>query len=370
MEASPFKTFREGPCDSTQEPMFCGKSVSIARLDVYKYHYFVKVVDRALSYFWRPNEVNLTLDRVDFQQRLTENEQRIVLKNLGYQMVMDSEQGRAPALIFMALCSLPELESWLTFWTAFEGIHNQAYAHIQRSILDDASSVIDLITSDHEIVKRTKAVSEEYDKLYDLVCRRHVTGVDERELRVQLYRTLVCVNALESTRFFVSFACMFIFGERNLIEGCAKIMKFIARDEDLHCQATEFMLNKMADGSEGPEWAEIARDQQPFLTQMMRDVANQEMEWADYLFVDGAIPGLNPSILKKYVMFRTNLAMTRLKQAPLFDEIKSDPIPWMDKWTKSDPVQVAPQECEITSYQVGQIDPHVERGTLSKYADL
>lgn len=367
MQPSPLKTFRAGAKDSTSEPMFCGNSVAIARLDVYKYHFFVRLVERQQSYFWRPNEVNLTLDRNEFRNRMLPHEREIFMKNLSYQVVMDSEQGRAPALIFLALCSLPELESWLTIWTAFEGIHNQAYAHMMRSVLDDASVIFDKITTDNEIVKRTVAVSEEYDKLYDLICRKHVIGVDPHELKVQLYRTLACVNALESIRFFVSFACTFIFGERNIIEGCAKIMKFIARDEDLHCQGTEHMLKLMANGLEGEEWAAIAAEQRPFLIEIMKTVSLQEMEWADYLFVDGAILGLNASILKQYIKYRTNLALERLDIEHAYPDVTTDPLPWMDKWTKSDPVQVAPQEAEISSYQIGQIDPHVEEETLLKY---
>ncbi|EOL9231213.1 ribonucleotide-diphosphate reductase subunit beta, partial [Salmonella enterica] len=189
-------------------------------------------------------------------------------------------------------------------------------------------------------------------------------------LQRQLFRTLVSINALEAIRFYVSFACTFAFGERKLLEGNTKIMRFIARDEALHCEGTERMIRFMRTGREGLIWRQIAIEEEGFVYQTMKDVAEQEMRWADYLFKNGSMIGLNAEILKSYVKYRTNLAMRRLGLMPLFPEIKDDPLVWMNKWLLSDTLQIAPQEAEQSTYLVGQIDSTVDRDTLSHFADL
>ncbi|MCX0175231.1 ribonucleotide-diphosphate reductase subunit beta, partial [Escherichia coli] len=147
-------------------------------------------------------------------------------------------------------------------------------------------------------------------------------------------------------RFYVSFACTFAFGERKLLEGNTKIMRFIARDEALHCEGTERMIRFMRTGREGLLWKEIAADEENVIYDTMKSVAEQEMNWADYLFKDGSMIGLNADILKTYVKYRTNLAMNRLGLKALFPEVTTDPLVWMNKWLLTDTLQIAPQEAE------------------------
>ncbi|MFS7883330.1 class Ia ribonucleoside-diphosphate reductase subunit beta [Cronobacter malonaticus] len=378
-----YSTFRLGANDATKEPMFLGQSVNVARYDQQKYRDFEKLIEKQLSFFWRPEEVDITTDRIDFNNKLQEHERHIFLSNLRYQTLLDSVQGRSPTATLLPLISIPELETWVETWSFSETIHSRSYTHIIRGMVDDPSTVFDGIVADEEIISRAISISSEYDKLYDMTCARQHLGEDEFErlyaadfdgkpypLHRQLFRTLGSINSLEAIRFYVSFACTFAFGERKLLEGNTKIMRFIARDEALHCEGTERMLRFMRTGREGLLWKQIAAEEENYIYQTMMDVAGQEMRWADYLFKDGSMIGLNAEILKTYVKYRTNLAMRRLGLNPLFPEIKDDPLVWMNKWLFSDTLQIAPQEAEQSTYLVGQIDSTVDRAGLNQFADL
>ncbi|HCD8783896.1 TPA: class Ia ribonucleoside-diphosphate reductase subunit beta [Escherichia coli] len=378
-----YSTFRLGANDATKEPMFLGQSVNVARYDQQKYRDFEKLIERQLSFFWRPEEVDISSDRIDFNTKLRDHERHIFLSNLRYQTLLDSVQGRSPNATLLPLISIPELETWVETWSFSETIHSRSYTHIIRGMVDDPSIVFDGIVTDEEIISRAVSISTEYDKLYEMTCARQYLGKDEFErlyvnefdgkpnpLHRQLFRTLVSVNALEAIRFYVSFACTFAFGERKLLEGNTKIMRFIARDEALHCEGTERMIRFMRTGREGFMWLAIAAEEENFIYQTMRDVAEQEMRWADYLFKDGSMIGLNADILKTYVKYRTNLAMNRLGLKALFPEVTTDPLVWMNKWLLTDTLQIAPQEAEQSTYLVGQIDSTVDKASLSQFADL
>ena len=364
-----YSTFNPSSHDATLEPMFFGKNVNVARYDKQKYPIFEKLIEKQLSFFWRPEEVDLSTDRKDFMN-MPDHEQHIFLSNLKYQTLLDSVQGRSPNVAFLPIVSLPELETWFETWAFSETIHSRSYTHIIRNIITEPSEVFDQIVTNEEIVKRAESVTRLYDELIDLVniYSVHGTGVHRidgvprdvtmRSLKKKLYLTLVSVNVLEAIRFYVSFACSFAFAERAIMEGNAKIIKLIARDEALHLTGTQHMLNILASGSDDPEFKEIAVECREEARQIFIEAASQEKEWASYLFRDGSMIGLNAKILSDYVEYITNVRMRALGFEELFPS-KQNPLPWMNAWLSSDNVQVAPQESEISSYLVGQIDNEV-----------
>lgn len=376
---SQYSTFRLGANDATKEPMFLGLSVNVSRYDQQKYRLFEKLIEKQLSFFWRPEEVDISKDRIEFNNKLQPHERHIFLSNLRYQTLLDSVQGRSPNAILLPLASIPELETWIETWSFSETIHSRSYTHIIRGMVDNPAEIFDGIVSDEEIVSRAASVTEQYDALYQLICAREYLSEQEGRfdeiygelaMEKQVYRTLVAVNALEAIRFYVSFACTFSFGERGLLEGNTKIMRFIARDEALHCHSTEMMIKYMRVGKEGEQWKAVADELEPFVYQTMKDVAEQEMRWAEHLFKDGSMIGLNAEILKQYVKYRTNVSLRRMGLKPIFEDALNDPLPWMNKWLLSDQVQVAPQEVEVGSYLVGQIDSTVSSKSLKKFADI
>ncbi|NVK40003.1 MAG: ribonucleotide-diphosphate reductase subunit beta [Oceanospirillaceae bacterium] len=372
-----YSTFSTSTHDATREPMFFGRSVNVARYDKQKYPIFEKLIEKQLSFFWRPEEVDLSTDRKDFLG-MPEHEKHIFLSNLKYQTLLDSVQGRSPNIAFLPVVSLPELETWFETWAFSETIHSRSYTHIIRNIITEPSSVFDAIVTNEEIVKRAESVTKLYDQFIELVQVYVTHGEGEHEIRgrrfdtslrnlkCKLYLTLVSVNVLEAIRFYVSFACSFAFAERALMEGNAKIIKLIARDEALHLTGTQHMLNLMASGADDPEMKEVARECRDEARRIFAEAAQQEKDWAQYLFRDGSMIGLNAKILSDYVEYITNVRMKALGFEELFPS-KQNPLPWMNAWLVSDNVQVAPQESEISSYLVGQIDNEVGDGDFDDF---
>ncbi|HDL6039505.1 TPA: ribonucleotide-diphosphate reductase subunit beta [Mannheimia haemolytica] len=365
-----YTTFSQHKNDQLKEPMFFGQNVNVARYDQQKYEIFEKLIEKQLSFFWRPEEVDVSQDRIDYAQ-LPEHEKHIFISNLKYQTLLDSIQGRSPNVALLPLVSIPELETWIETWTFSETIHSRSYTHIIRNIVNDPSIVFDDIVTNEEIIKRAKDISAYYDdlirdsQLYSLYGEGsyQVDGktceVSLRSLKRQLYLCMMSVNALEAIRFYVSFACSFAFAERQLMEGNAKIIKFIARDEALHLTGTQHILNIMAYGNDDPEMAEIARECRQEAYELFLSAAEQEKVWAEYLFKDGSMIGLNRDILVQYIEYITNIRMQAVG-LPLPFKARSNPIPWINAWLVSDNVQVAPQEVEVSSYLVGQIDAKVD----------
>jgi len=361
-----YSIFNQTINDTLTEPMFFGDSVNVARFDQQKFEMFEKLTEKQLSFFWRPEEIDVSKDKIDFA-KLRSNEKHIFISNLQYQILLDSVQGRSPSIAFLPIVSLPELENWIETWSFSETIHSRSYTHIIRAIMNEPGVVFDEIMKTDEIIQRATSVSEFYDELikYSQAYLLHGEGKHEFNnekldvslygLKRLLYLTIMSVNILEAIRFYVSFACSFAFAERKVMEGNAKIIKLIARDEALHLTGTQHMINLMRDGKDDPDMKKIAKECESEVIQMFKDAAIQEKEWAEYLFRDGSMIGLNAEILKQYLEYITNVRMSALNMKPIFEQ-STNPLPWMNHWLDNDNVQVAPQETEITSYLVSAID--------------
>ena len=365
-----YSIFNQKINDTLKEPMFFGNSVNVARFDQQKFEMFEKLTEKQLSFFWRPEEIDVSKDKIDFA-KLLPNEKHIFISNLQYQILLDSVQGRSPNIAFLPIVSLPELENWIETWAFSETIHSRSYTHIIRAIVNEPGAVFDEIMKTEEIIQRATSVSKHYDKLIKHTQAYLLNGEGEHKidgktisinmysLKRLLYLTIMSVNILEAIRFYVSFACSFAFAERKVMEGNAKIIKLIARDEALHLTGTQHMINLMRDGKDDPDMQAIAIECESEVIQMFKDAANQEKEWAEYLFRDGSMIGLNAQILKQYLEYITNIRMSALNLQPIFEQT-TNPLPWLNHWLDSDNVQVAPQETEITSYLVSAIDNTID----------
>ncbi len=373
-----YSTFCQNKNDQMKEPMFFGQPVNVARYDQQRYPIFEKLIEKQLSFFWRPEEVDVSQDRIDYKN-LPDHEKHIFISNLKYQTLLDSIQGRSPNVALLPLVSIPELETWIETWTFSETIHSRSYTHIIRNIVTDPSLVFDDIVENEHIKARASDISRYYDDLIELsdyyitmgLGTHYVNGkiveVCQRALKKSLYLCIMCVNVLEAIRFYVSFACSFAFAERELMEGNAKIIRLIARDEALHLTGTQHIINIMRGGQDDPEMAEIAKECEQEAFDIFKDAAIQEKQWADYLFKDGSMIGLNKDILGQYIEYITNLRMTAVGLPAAFPNATQNPIPWINAWLSSDNVQVAPQEVEVSSYLVGQIDAEVGAEDLGDF---
>jgi ribonucleoside-diphosphate reductase beta chain len=347
-------------------PAFFGNNVGIARFDVLKYPWIEKLTDRQLSFFWRPEEIEIYKDAKDFKD-LTVNEQHIFTSNLKRQILLDSVQGRAPTAAFSPICSLPELETWITTWTFSETIHSRSYTHIIRNIYSNPSKVFDELLDIDEIVDCAKDISKYYDNLIDYNNNAGSCGTyagDYNHKRA-LWLSLVSVNVLEGIRFYVSFACSWAFAELKKMEGNAKIIKLIARDENLHLAGTQQLLKTLP--KEDKDFELIRDETEIDCIKLFVDAVEQEKQWANYLFKDGSMIGLNEALLNEYIEW---IANKRMSAIGLKSPYKGgfNPLPWTEKWISGAEVQVAPQETEITSYIVGGVTKDVTEDTFKGFS--
>jgi ribonucleotide reductase beta subunit family protein with ferritin-like domain len=371
--------FNTDQVNTKKQPMFFGKPLGIQRYDTYKYPIFDKLTTQQLGYFWRPEEVSLQKDRGDYQT-LRPEQKHIYTSNLKYQIMLDSVQGRGPGMAFIPYCSLPELEACMEVWGFMEMIHSRSYTYIIKNVYSDPSEVFDSIITDDRILERAASVTESYDNFIQSAqfygssetWKHHLEGVNYaketvNDVKRKLYRAIANVNILEGIRFYVSFACSFAFGELKLMEGSAKIISLIARDENQHLAITQNILNKWRDGDD-PEMKQIAKEEEEWVYKMFDRAVNEEKRWADYLFKDGSMIGLNDKLLQQYVEWIANRRMKSIGLKPVYDiSANNNPLPWTQHWISSKGLQVAPQETEVESYVVGGIKQDLKKDTFSGF---
>lgn len=369
--------FNTKQVDIMTEPMFFGSGLGIARYDIQRHKVFEELIEKQLSFFWRPEEVNVMMDRGQFE-KLPEHQRNIFTDNLKYQSLLDSIQGRAPAAVFAPLISDPSLDTWFQTWTFSETIHSRSYTHIMRNLYVDPAKIFDEIVLDEAIMKRAESIGVYYDAVTEahrkwLNAQERCFNPDNIEIKQAkhylmkaMYLCLHVINALEAIRFYVSFACTFNFHKNmEIMEGNAKIMKFIARDEQLHLKGTQYILRQLQTGTDGEEWVEIAKECEQEAIKIFMEVNRQEKDWAIHLFRNGGLPGLNVKILHDFIDY---LTVSRMRSCglpcPITDAPTRHPIPWIREYLNSDAVQSAPQEVEISSYLVAQIDNDVTDDVL------
>ena len=378
-EISGMTVFNTEEVDTKKQPMFFGKPLGVQRYDNFKYPAFENLTKQQLGYFWRPEEVSLQKDRGDYQM-LRPEQKHIFTSNLKYQTMLDSVQGRAPGMAFAPYVSLPELEACMNIWQLMEMIHSRSYTYIMKNVYSDPSEVFDTILTDPRILERATSVTKSYDEFINTAqdwgasnnwkddWRDHINAQwTRKDLKRSLYRAVANVNILEGIRFYVSFACSFAFGELKLMEGSAKIISLIARDENQHLAITQNILNNWRKGDD-PEMTTIIKEEEPWLIQAFKDTVDEEKRWAEYLFKDGSMIGLNEKLLHQYVEWIANKRIKAIGLKPIYDiPAKNNPLPWTEHWISSKGLQVAPQETEVESYIVGGIKQDVNENSFSGF---
>lgn len=339
--------------------------LGVARYDSVKYPEIKRIAKTQRSFNWGPEEVDVNGDRNDFQ-KLSAHEQHIFTSNLKRQILLDSVQGRAPALMFNSVTALPEMENLATTWTYFEEIHSESYTHIIDNVYPDASEVFDNMTNIPEIVACSEDIARYYDDYEHYMHAYKFLGFGEHvvngeklsitpyDMKKRLWLMLLSINVLEGVRFYVSFACSWAFAETKRMEGNAKLIKFICRDENLHLSATQKLIKTILP-KDDPDFARLRDECKEEASEIFLQAIRQEKEWAAYLFRDGSIIGLNYELLCNYVDY---IGAQRMKAVGLtvpFKAPSSNPLPWTMGWITSKARQVAPQETEVESYLIGGV---------------
>jgi len=371
--------FNTNKVNILKQPMFFGAPLGVQRYDEFKYPIFERLTQTQLSYYWRPEEVSLQKDRVDYHS-LRPEQKHIFTSNLKYQIMLDSVQGRAPGMAFMPFVSLPELEACMNIWQTMEMIHSRSYTYIIKNVYPDPTEVLDTIITDERILERARSVTEAYDEFLTVanewgssnMWRKDWKGSPSsdwhmKDVKTKLYLAVMNVYILEAIRFYVSFACSFAFGELKTMEGNAKIISLIARDESQHMTVTQNIVKNWVNGDD-PDMIDIAKEQEENVYRMFEKCVQEEEVWADYLFKDGSMIGLNAKLLRKYVEWIANRRMKSIGLKPIYDvPMSHNPLPWTAHWLSSKGLQVAPQETEVESYIVGGIKQDVEKDTFAGF---
>ena len=353
--------------DNTKQPLFFGEDLAVQRYDTFKYPIFDRLCQQQLGFFWRPEEVSLQKDRNDYAQ-LSEAQKFIFTSNLKYQTMLDSVQGRGPCLAFLPFVTNPELEGCIVAWDFMETIHSRSYTYIIKNLYSDPAEVFDTIIDDPKIDERAKSVTAAYDNLINLGYKYQLNpkSVDIYELKKALWLALVTVNVLEGLRFYVSFACSFAFGELKKLEGSAKIISFIARDESQHLAMSQRIINNWKDFEKDKDFLKIIKETEKEVYKMYDEAVQEEKRWATYLFSKGSMIGLSEKLLHQFVEYTANRRMKAIGLTPAYDQ-KSNPLPWIDHWLNSKGTQNAPQETEIESYVIGGIKQDVKKDQFKTF---
>ena len=371
--------FNRNRVDTLNQPMFFGQPLGVQRYDNFKYPVFDKLTNQMLGYFWRPEEVSLQKDRGDYQE-LTDPQKHIFTSNLKYQILLDSVQGRGPGMAFAPYVALPELEGAMKVWEFMETIHSRSYTYIIKNVYPNPSEVFDTILDDERIIARAQSVTKAYDEFINYAqeygqstawtdgMRDHPnTEWTVKDLKRSLYRAVMNVNILEGIRFYVSFACSFAFGELKKMEGSAKIISLIARDENQHLVLTQQIISNWMKGDD-PEMKIIAEEEKENVKEMFINAVDEEKDWANYLFQTGTMIGLNDKLLNQYVEWIANKRMKAVGIDPVYDiPLRNNPLPWTEHWISSKGMQVAPQETEVESYVVGGIRQDMKKNKFTGF---
>lgn len=347
--------------------------VGIVRHDQIKYPIFMKLAEQARGFMWRETEVECQPDGRDFKQ-LTEHEQHIFTSNIKRQIVLDSLQGRAPSDVFGPIVGLPEVEDFIGEWVYFERIHSRSYTHIIRGIYSRPEEVLSSIYDNPHIMTCAKDISKYYDELAffnaTTVAIPHTYAESpeaQHKHKKALWMCLNAVNALEGIRFYVSFACSWAFAEQKKMEGNAKIIKLICRDENLHLAATQNMLKLLP--KDDPDFVEIKKECAEDVKKLFQEVIDQEVQWAEYLFKDGSMIGLNAALLTDYVYEIAGKRLRNIGIKPWF-QVPRDTLPWTQKWIggkQHASIQNAPQQTQIESYIVAGTKKDITTDTFKGF---
>lgn len=337
--------------------------VTIQRYEEVKYNKLQKYEELQRGFFWVPEEISLTKDKMDHKDS-SDAVKHIFTSNLLRQTALDSIQGRAPFQVFGPVCSIPELEALLMIWSMFESnLHSKSYSHIIRNIYSVPKEEFNKIHDTIEIVNMAASIGRYYEALHILNCRKELgEEIPLHDHKRAIWMALHASYALEALRFMVSFATSLAMVENKIYIGNGNIISLILQDELLHTEWTAWLINTVP--KDDPEFIAIAEECAEEVYAMYMEVIEEEKSWADYLFKKGPVIGLNANILKDFVDFT---AFNRLKDIGIKyeeDHPRASPIPWFNKHTNIGKKQSALQETESTNYVVGVMSSEIDHHDL------
>ena len=333
--------------------------VTIQRYEEYAFPKIAQFLETQKGSFWGPNEVTLMKDQIDFKEA-SKSTRHIYTSNLLRQTTLDSIQGRSPVQIFTPVCSVPEVEGLVLWWSAFEQIHSMSYSHIIKNIYNVPVEQFNAIHSVPEIVQMASGIDKYYNDLHELNCRVALKGdmwddypslkVTEHQHIKAIWMALIASYGLEAIRFMVSFATSLGMVENRLFIGSGNLISLILQDETLHTKWTAYIINQLL--KTDPRFREVASETRRESLDALESVVDEEKAWAKYLFKEGPMVGLNEKIMVDFVDHTAPLKLAEIG-IKIPTRVKSTPLPWYNKHFNTNKKQTALQENESVSYVIG-----------------
>jgi ribonucleoside-diphosphate reductase beta chain len=337
--------------------------VTVQRFEEVKYPKIAKFEELARGFFWVPEEISLTKDKMDHKES-TDAIKHIFTSNLLRQTALDSIQGRAPSQVFQPVISIPELEALVSNWSFFEtNIHSKSYSHIIRNVYGVPKEEFNKIHDTAEIVNMAANIGRYYEDLHQLNCRKELgEEISLHDHKKAIWLALHASYALEAFRFMVSFATSLAMVENRIYIGNGNIISLILQDELLHAEWTAWIINNVV--KDDPDFLELVDECREEVYAMYMEVIVEEKAWADYLFSKGVVIGLNAAILKDFVDYTAFVRLKEIGIKYVGEHPRSSPIPWFNKHVNINKKQTALQESESTNYVIGVMSDRVDYNEL------
>lgn len=345
--------------------------VTIQRYEEYAFPKIAQFLATQKGSFWSPNEVTLMKDQIDFKEA-SRSTRHIYTSNLLRQTTLDSIQGRSPAQIFTPVCSVPEIEGLVLWWSAFEQIHSESYSHIIKNIYNVPVEQFNAIHGIPEIVNMANGIDKFYNDLYILNSKKVLYAlaspeaqaflhVSEHEHIKAIWMALIASYGLEAIRFMVSFATSLGMVENRIFIGSGNIISLILQDETLHTKWTAYIINQLIKVDH--RFRDIANELRQEAADALLSVIDEEKNWAKYLFKEGPMIGMNEKIMCDHVDYTAGVRLGEIGMKHN-TKIKTAPLPWFNKHFNTNKKQTALQENESVSYVIGSMTASINYAEL------
>ena len=298
-------------------------STDVNQLVPFKYKWAWDKYLAGCANHWMPQEINMQRDIELWKNPngLTEDERRLVKRNLGFFVTADSLAANNIVLGTYRHITAPECRQYLLRQAFEEAIHTHAYQYITESLgLDEA----EIFNAYHE-VKSIRDKDEFLIPFIDVLTDPHfTTGTTINDQK--LLKSLIVFSCLmEGLFFYVGFTQILALGRQNKMMGAAEQYQYILRDESMHCNFGIDLVNTIK--MENPHlWTPEFRDE---IKALFFSAVELEYRYAEDTMPRGVL-GLNAPMFKGYLRFIANRRAQQIGLDPMFAQ-EENPFPWMSE---------------------------------------
>ena len=272
---------------------------------------------------WMPQEINMNADLALWKKEggLTEDERRIVKRNLGFFSTADSLVANNLVLAIYRLITNPECRQYILRQSFEEAIHTHAYQYCIESLGMDEGEIFNMY---REIPSVAKKAQWGVDYTREISDPQFTTGTPETD-KALLKNLIAFYCVLEGIFFYCGFTQILSMGRRNKMTGVAEQFQYILRDESMHVNFGVDVINQIK--LENPHlWDQEMRDQ---ATLMILEGTELEIQYARDTMPRGVL-GMNAAMMEEYLQFIANRRLTQLGLPEQFKGV-TNPFPWMSE---------------------------------------